>query len=632
MRYRALVLCLGLAAFAHPAAGQTFTQSITFGDSNVDSGFYKVLPSPGGGAAFNALWLAAVAAGAGKPTGSPGLMNSEALAAYFGLSGLPANQGGANFATSGAKNVLVNTGATGGFQQAIPTTVQIANFLAGNGGVANPNGLYLIHSGANDIAFAIGNQGMGPHPADPTAFVIGSANDLAASVAGLKAAGARTFVVPGQPFSFPGGAANADLRQLRFDYTQTLWWSLAAAGVNFIPADINAVRVAIRDNPAAFGFQFVDTNDDHTACVRPPGIGDAYALLCSSNPAAPSQYAAVPNPQQTRLFADAEGHLSIAGQQIMADYYYSLVVAPSQISFLPESAVKTRTRLVSNIELQIDASRVQGGTMTSWVTGDVSHLQMDNYPGFPDDPSTPVSVAVGAAIKVPGGLIVGAAVSQGRLNSDFSGGRGDYRQDEITASLYAGVQTLPFWATLIGTYGTLKYDTDRIAPIGITLQPNAGGTSGSNASVAAQAGLAVGGCIKQGPVAGLVWQRVEVGGFTEAGSFTNLTFGDQTRDSAIASIGWKLSGHCGMFRPFAQLSYSRELASTDRSVTATLTTVAAPSYSMPAVDLDKDWGMARLGANVVLGPNVTGLIALSSNFGQSDVTTYGVQIGFNVSF
>jgi hypothetical protein len=72
MRPRALLLGLFIVALAQPAAGQNLNQSITFGDSNVDSGFYKVLPSPGGGANFNAAWAAAVAAGAGKPTSSPG--------------------------------------------------------------------------------------------------------------------------------------------------------------------------------------------------------------------------------------------------------------------------------------------------------------------------------------------------------------------------------------------------------------------------------------------------------------------------------------------------------------------------------------------------------------------------------
>jgi hypothetical protein len=116
---------------------------------------------------------------------------------------------------------------------------------------------------------------------------------------------------------------------------------LAAAGVNFIPADFNSVRLAISANPSAFGFEFVDTALGHTACIKPATVDSAWALLCSSDPGAPSTFAS-PTADQTRLFADNE-HLSTAGQKIQADYYYSLIVAPSQISFLAENAVKAAT-------------------------------------------------------------------------------------------------------------------------------------------------------------------------------------------------------------------------------------------------------------------------------------------------
>ena len=121
-----------------PRRRAPFNQFFGFGDSSIDSGFYRALSSPGGGANFNALWLSAVAHGAGKPTTSPGLMNSEALAALFGLTAIPANQpGGTNYATSGAKNETVNSDATGGFRAATPTVTQIANYLAANGGPAD---------------------------------------------------------------------------------------------------------------------------------------------------------------------------------------------------------------------------------------------------------------------------------------------------------------------------------------------------------------------------------------------------------------------------------------------------------------------------------------------------------------
>ena len=214
----AIALAVMLAATGGSAQAQSFNQFIGFGDSTIDSGFYRALPNPGGGANFNALWPAAVAAGAGKPTTSPGLMNSEALASYFGLTAIPANQpGGTNFATSGAKNLDVNTALNGGFQQAIPTVTQIGNYLAANGGHANSNALYLISSGGNDVAFATGV--LNP-PADPTAYILNAASGLAGAVAQLQAAGGRYILVPDLPFSFPTNDATE--RQARLTYSLAL--------------------------------------------------------------------------------------------------------------------------------------------------------------------------------------------------------------------------------------------------------------------------------------------------------------------------------------------------------------------------------------------------------------------------
>ena len=60
-------------------------------------------------------------------------------------------------------------------------------------------------------------------------------------------------------------------------------------------------------------------------------------------------------PQNTFLYADDE-HFTSAGQKIVADYIYSLVIAPSQISFLAEAPVKSRLGLVSTIQTQMNLS------------------------------------------------------------------------------------------------------------------------------------------------------------------------------------------------------------------------------------------------------------------------------------
>src|SRR3981189_1394825 len=229
----ASVAMMTAPAMMSQASAQSFTQALVFGDSTVDSGFYKVLGNPNGPATnkFNIAFAAAIAAGGtGAPTNSPGLMNSQVLAAYFGLTADPANQpGGTNFATSGAKNVLVNDGTNGGFPAAIPTAQQIDNYLASVSGHANSNGLYMVSSGANDISFAFSTGG----PADRTLYLQNAADGLTNAIAKLHAAGARTIIVPGLNYSFP--LADPAQQAAELAYTKALWSGVAQRGVNFIP-------------------------------------------------------------------------------------------------------------------------------------------------------------------------------------------------------------------------------------------------------------------------------------------------------------------------------------------------------------------------------------------------------------
>ena len=619
-------------AMMSQASAQSFNQALVFGDSTVDSGFYKALGSPGGGNKFNIAFTNAIAAGGtGAPTNTPGLMNSQVLAGYFGLTADPANQpGGTNFATSGAKGVLVNDATNGGFLAAIPTTQQIDNYLASVGGHANSRGLYLISSGGNDISFALSSPG----PGNSALYLQGAADGLTNAIAKLQAAGARTIIVPGLNYSFPIG--NPAQQAAELAYTKALWSGLAAQGVNFIPGDFNAVRVAIAANPSAFGFQFVGSSPAQAACTLPTlggvTITTAYALLCSSNPnptdPVGQSHLKTADAAQTHLFADDQ-HLTTSGQKIQADYFYSLLVAPSQISFLAENAVQARIGTVAGIQDQIGISRLrQTAGFNVWINGDVSSLKINNpAPGFPGDPSMPLSGTVGLEYYSTTGYLLGAAITTGAQTPGFDLG-GKFKQNEIAGSIYGGYLKGPSWFSAIATYGALDYDVNRILPIGITFQNNNGKTAGSNVSLAFQGGYDfVQGAWTHGPVAGLNWQHVKVDGFTETGSFTSLALGDQIRDSVISGLGYKAIYNFGRFSPYVQAVWNHELGPSDRTVRASLTTIDAPSYEMQAVRLGRDWASATVGTMINISSAFTGLASLTAQAGQTGVTTYGGRVG-----
>jgi hypothetical protein len=124
---------------------------------------------------------------------------------------------------------------------------------------------------------------------------------------------------------------------------------------------------------------------------------------------------------QTRLFMDGE-HLTLAGQRIVADYYYSLLVAPSEISFLAESTIQTTFQTITGIQQQINLSQRQRlAGWNVWMNGQVSELQIRNSSsGFPSDPGVPVSGTVGFDYHWLSGWLVGGSHSRQRNPNFFA--------------------------------------------------------------------------------------------------------------------------------------------------------------------------------------------------------------------
>jgi outer membrane lipase/esterase len=653
---RRLLLALFAASLgAGSGHAQDFSQAVVFGDSSVDSGWWQGAFAGQCDGAQNPCTPAetntqknqkianAIAAGSdGAPVGSGNLMNSEILAGYFGLTADPANQpGGTNYAISGATNSDA-TGGKGNVNQnpRLPsTTEQIANYLAANDGRANASGLYLISSGGNDISYIRDLPGTG---ASRRAFLDMQADSLVDGIAALSEAGARYFVVA----SNHGAGGSGTLGEY---YTQQLWTGLAEAGINFVPADISAMVRGVQADPERFGFTAttvqpgVVSNGTSTgsACVIHQGAmgpTNGWGQWCVNTTTPSSQYAylASADAQQTYFYSDDQ-HFSAAGQKIEADYVYSLIVAPSQIAMLAESAMGTRTAVVNGIQRQIEASQVKpaGGPFNVWATGDAARLQTDSYSGFPDASGEALTLSGGLSYRIAPGLIVGAAASTGRNAVDWDDDRGAFTQNETTASLYAAFQARGLWADIVGTYGALDYDVDRNVPLGISGYANHGETDGDNWSVGTRAGYDFEwDDLRTGPIAGLLWQRIGIDGFSETGgNFTSLGFSNQVRDSLVATLGWRAKVVLDAWQPFAELAWSHEFASSDRDVTAYLTSSSyAPGYHMPAVPSSGDRAVATVGSTLDLGDGVLALGSARMEFGESGAQSFGGQLGLNVNF
>ena len=335
-----------LLSAAGSASAGPFDRLWVFGDSTVDTGWYNFRPSGQSQfdqylSSYNLARPPHVPAtyGMGKPTSSPGPVSVEVLAALIGTDVLPADFPlqigaapgpfeligglprppfplpiffvGTNYATGGARNHDVNTPSTGLFPNAVPTETQIANYL--NQHVPDGQSLYVISSGGNDV-------GVAPGMADPTTYLTGVADSLAAAILTLQQRGARYIIVTDLPESF----GTADEQSLRHLYNTELMSQLTALGVSYAWGDMNGLRQQIVANPASFGITHTTNSLADRACTTPDpstGITSAWAYLCS--PISPVSKPISETFAEQALFSDNE-HWATGGHRILGTYYFCL--------------------------------------------------------------------------------------------------------------------------------------------------------------------------------------------------------------------------------------------------------------------------------------------------------------------
>lgn len=590
---------------------QKLNQFIGFGDSTLDSGYFRYTPM--GVPLIDSALDRAVKRGAKGGYAGNGKMASTILAGKFGLTAVPSSApgGGSNYANGGSLTATDAAPAPGN----VSAVQQIRTYLTSVHGKANPNALYVVSSGNNDLAYSAGGG-----------YLTESAAALGDAVAALQKAGARTIVVPNSflyaVYASEGGGLNpryTDAYERSFSYGQERWASLSKAGVHFIPADLDSTFKFVVRHPTLFGF-----TSESVLAANAPANGSS-ALLATLTPAQ----------QQDYLFIDGK-HLTTAGQTIEADYIYSLLIAPSQISLLAENNVQMGLGRATTIQRQIERFDGQRGPtgINVWVSSGADSLRINSADYFPHVSGIPFGGTIGVDYLTPVGILVGAAFTGGSETMWFSSG-GNFQQIDESLSLYAAYKHGSLWANAVAGYGWFQDEVTRPVELGIYTDQNHGKTTGQNLLLAFRGGWDFSFLrITTGPVAGVVMQRVDIGGFTETGAsgVTALSFDGQTRYSLLSQIGWRLAVDLGKWQPFAEATWVHEWADKDRTISASLTTIDAPSYSMSAAPVVSDWAYASIGSSYQIAPQVTVQCALTAQCFNPQVVTYGGNLGVTVGF
>lgn len=615
----ALLLSIFAGAGATSVSAQQFSSVVVFGDSLSDDGFFRPY--------LASLGLpASLVSTLGRFTTSPGPVWSELVTTYYGQTPAASNAGGLIFAQGGAR-VAVNSASNPAGAAQRPVTTQVSEYLTHNNGVADPNGLFAIWAGANDVIQTL--QGVGVGAIAPSA-VSGILQTTAAAeigqVATLKAAGARYIIVFGLPdigatpaFTALGAANAAGATQASVGYNTALFTGLAQSGLKVIPIDAFTFFSEIRANPSRYGF----TNTTVPVCQPfPPFSTTSDAFFCPPSAQSPA------NGSQTYTFADGI-HPTTAAHALIAQFVESMITAPAEYSLLAQAPISTRAGFDRTINEGIASAATQSvGRWTAFAAYDGGKFDIDASQGLVGLSSTNKVVTVGISARIAESATLGIAVGQAKNDASFGGDNGSFRTDEHVFALFGQFDYRGFYGTGIVSISNIDYENvTRNIVLGPAMRTAASSTNGSNAAAYFDLGYDFRiSNFRIGPLVSVVSQNVTVNAFDESGAeSSNLHISQQNKNSEVWSVGVHAEADFKGWTPWLRVTADKERKDDPRYVTASpLSLISGNSYDIPAYNPDTTFTSFSLGIRGTVMRQVGLSLAYYSVNGRSGIKEDGV--------
>ena len=606
-----LVLILSLG-FAGSALAQSFSNVVVFGDSLSDSG------------------NAAAASGLPLPPGTSFTTNpdpvwAEIIAGAFGASGQNSLAGGPNYAFGGA---CMNPATPCDFDDVLTVTEQIGQHLSLRGGRLDPNALYTIWGGLNDIAdSALGD------PLNALGHVLAAADVNAAQIRRLREAGARHVVVFNMPDASlapfavaQGPAAQAGLSALVAEYNKKLYAGIRENEEGVVPININVALGALAANPGRYGL----TNVTGTACGE-PDAGSALSIQCGpAGSPFPVTYA--PGANETYLFAD-RSHPSGAVHAMLASLVTSTLAAPLQVSLAGEAGAEAAVAHdgVISAERASDFA-LPVGSWRGYARGQFGGSDLGAFARLGESEADMTVITLGAGHRAGPDLSWGAALSIARHENELSGATLD--SDVALGSLHGAWRSGGLEVSVALTLGQTSVDVERPVTLAAFTRTERGSTEAAQFGGEFDLGWVLGASesLRHGPFFGLSLLNQEVKGFRESGnSSTAMNFSDFSRNSLIARGGYRLGWSIGGLRPYARIAYEHELEDDPILVSAGSNTMPG-RFSIPGFTPSSSTVSTDLGVSAKLGERASGLVGYSGRFGEDSRRSHRLSLALRIVF
>ncbi|WP_439860661.1 autotransporter domain-containing protein [Pseudomonas sp. MBLB4136] len=631
----AAVLLAGLPAAAH---AMPYSQLVIFGDSLSDSGQFPDTGSPLLG---------------GNPTGGvrftnrtgPSYLNNnteyfaavstQRLGAHLGLQALPStpilpqvltgNPDGTNYAVGGYRTdqILSSiTAANGSVVNAGGGIIRTRNGYLVDVPQIDPNALFYVNGGGNDVL-----QGVVTNPLSAAA----SAKNLVDGIASLQRAGARTIIVSDLPDvgMTPAGFASgfrAAWSGAAALYNDALASQLSALGGNVIRLNYRGLLNEVQADLAAYGFDplVAQTNVcfNGSSCIADP----TYGLGGTS-----------PNPNKL-LFNDGV-HPTAAVQQITADYTYSILSAPWQVSLLPEMAMASLNGHQQQMrsEWQADRGAWQAvGQWRSFVAASGQRQQFQEGAAVASGDSHGLGLNLGGSYRLDDNWRLGLALGLQEQSLEAGEADSEYDLSSYLLSAFAQYQNGRAWADTSLSLGHLDYgDLNRQFALGIAERSEKGDTDGQLWALSARLGYDLANADtgwRVSPFISADYVRVDVDGYRERGmSSTALNYDDQQRDSMRLGLGLQMNYQLSpATQVFAEVAREREFEDDPRQLRMGLNSVAGNRFELQGHTPASGQTLAGLGVSHALSSELQ--LRAAYQFRGTTDRQHGVNLSLNWDF
>ncbi|BEM58401.1 esterase EstA [Serratia marcescens] len=624
-------ILLSLACAQASAAPSPYTSFIVFGDSLSDAGQFA---DPGGPA--GATMRATNRTGPTYLDGSGEVYSANATQLLGAKLGFSDDQLAASTSATRAAEGLPdgNNWAVGRYRtdhiydsitnRSIAGERSRPGYLAANNFRADPNALYYLTGGGNDFL-----QGLVTDIGQANA----AAGRLVSSVQALQQAGARYIMVWLLPdLGLTPGINGTPLQPatslLSAQFNTELVRQLRTVDAEIIPLNIPALLKETFANPALFGLA-ADQNLIATCFT---------GRFCMEN----ARYGIhSPTPDPSKLIYNDAIHPTEAGQRLIADYAYSLLSAPWEVTLLPEMAqgiLRSHQDELRN-QWQADGQRWQGvGQWRAIAVAGGQHQDFDSQRSGAGADGNGVSLNIGGSYRFGEAWRAGVVAGTYRQKLEAGNNDSDYKLSAYLGTAFAQYQQSHWWADAAATAGRLDYDKlKRRFALGASEREEKGDASGDILAFGARLGY------DTAPQADSLWHlspfisadyaRARVDGYSERGSdSTALSFDKQKRNSQRLGIG--LQGKyqvSGQTQVYGEIAHEKEYENHARKLTMALNSLPDNRYTLEGYKPQGSLNRLNLGVKHELSRSLA--LRASYNLGKNgDFTQQGVSIGASLDF